>query len=901
MHADIASWLVRAKVSPPKLPANVCVREGLLRRLSADAEARIAVLDAPAGFGKTLLLSQLLDACRERGSKAAWLSIDETDEPEMLVPYLAFALHRGGVDMRATGLLSAPFHGNRMAYGLGRLLQAVENAGTACLLVLDDTERLREDAIAEVIDPLLRMQPENLRIAIAFRHNPGIGLSQFAVRRELLTLAPGDLRFTRAEIAAWFGERADDKLLDALVERTDGWPVALQLLRLGSPPGTPPAADAASCTATSRESAAYIREQLLARLDADEMDFLRETAVLETLRADAADHLRGAADSQLLIQRLHGRLEGIVSALEEEGAWRLHPLIREYLLEELKEHRPERFHELNLAAADWLAPRGQGLAAMRHALLGGAPGRAAAIFEAMGGAQLWIREGMTRVNAALALLEPWELDEFPRIALARSLYFAKNGDIRRARAALARARDVSRGFTEDRPGGDPKALLIDGYYIDLLLTEYGCAPTADALADETWETVLEYVDKDPGLRAYVMTWRCLINVQSGHFDEAISYGRKALHDFDTTRSRYGELFIYLHFGMVELARGRTGRALEEYAKAVRIQRREVPGDTGVRTICHIAMGEAYWERGDAGNARKHLRQVVNRVQHAEAWFDLYMAAYSCAAWYLRREQGFAEALAHLDAAQEHAKVQGLERLEHFLAALRLLLLCDEGRDAEALAHVERHAALLDPACVGGPQLTWRELEVVTLARAKAALLAGRDTLAQRQAESLEQVGQTTGNVRLRIHARIQRALVALHRGDRDAALESLWGAVLLAREGHFLGPFLQAHDRIAALVPALRARLAAERPDDEDVRRFVEELARRVAAGERGTPAGEDFSAREIEIISELSRGQRDKVIARAVGLSAHGVRYHLKKIYSKLGVENRTQAVARARQLGLL
>src|SRR5690606_34469379 len=118
MHADIASWLVRAKVSPPKLPANVCIREGLLRRLSAGAEACIAVLDAPAGFGKTLLLSQLLDACRERGSKAAWLSIDETDEPEMLVPYLAFALHRGGVDMRATGLLSAPFHGNRMAYGL---------------------------------------------------------------------------------------------------------------------------------------------------------------------------------------------------------------------------------------------------------------------------------------------------------------------------------------------------------------------------------------------------------------------------------------------------------------------------------------------------------------------------------------------------------------------------------------------------------------------------------------------------------------------------------------------------------------------------------------------------------------------------------------------------------------
>src|SRR5690606_18560876 len=201
MHADIASWLVRAKVSPPKLPASACVREALLRRIEADADSRIVVLDAPAGFGKTLLLSQLLELYRERGSAVAWLSIDETDEPEVLVPYLAYAFHTGGIDMLPTGLVSAPFHGSRMAYGLGRLLQAVETAGLDCLLVLDDAERMRDDTVAEVMDHLLRMQPENLRIAIAYRNNPGIRLSHFAVRGELTTLSPGDLRFNRAEIA----------------------------------------------------------------------------------------------------------------------------------------------------------------------------------------------------------------------------------------------------------------------------------------------------------------------------------------------------------------------------------------------------------------------------------------------------------------------------------------------------------------------------------------------------------------------------------------------------------------------------------------------------------------------------------------------------------------------------
>src|SRR5690606_38090209 len=187
-HADMASWLVRTKVSPPKLAANACVREGLLRRHTAAGVKRIVVLDAPATFGKSLLLSQLPELLRDRRRSVPWRSIDETDEPEMLVPYLAYAFHSAGVDLLPTGLLSSPFLGSRMAYGLGRLLQAEETAGSECLLVLDDAERMREDAIAEVVDPLLRMQPDNLRIAIAFRSNPGISLSQFSVRGQLVTL-----------------------------------------------------------------------------------------------------------------------------------------------------------------------------------------------------------------------------------------------------------------------------------------------------------------------------------------------------------------------------------------------------------------------------------------------------------------------------------------------------------------------------------------------------------------------------------------------------------------------------------------------------------------------------------------------------------------------------------------
>lgn len=901
MVNDIASWLVRAKVSPPRLPLNVCRREDLLHRLVADGNNRIVVLDAPAGFGKTLLLSQLREVHCSRGRRVAWLCVDETDEPEMFITYLAFAFHCCGVGMLETGLLSSSFHGVRTAYSLGRLLNRIEIGDADCVLILDDVERMRADTITDVLNPLLRIQPDNLRVCIAFRSNPGVSLSNLRVQGGLVTLLPGDLKFTRGEITRWFGGHLEGRLLDSVLERTAGWPVALQLVRIGTDPSKPLAEQLTRFAWTGREPATYIREQLLSQLSPPQAGFLRDTSILDSVRADIADSLRGTADSHMIMQQLHTTLEGIFVPLEDGEAWRFHPLIRECLFEELREAYPDRFRELNRAAATWLSLHGQGLSAMRHALLAGAPDQAAAIFEDMGASQLWLHEGMARLSAALALLADYKLRDFPRIQVARSLQFAKNGDMKSAREALENAKTVSGGFLHDREGGDDTALLIDGHFIELLLTEYGCAPTADALADDTWDVVIDYALRDPALHAYIMTWRCLINTQSGNFARAIDYGNKALCDFDLDQSRYGELFIYLHFGMVKLARGATSDALEQYDKAVRVHREEFPGDTGVKMICNIALGEAYWERGDYVNARRYLRQVAKQVRHAEAWFDLYMAAYYCCVRLLLTESGADAAFAYLEAAREHAVTQGLGRLENFLDAIQLLLMCDAGLEQEALAHAERHRDTLDPALRYTKQLTWRELEVFTLARIRVALLSKCLDAAERQIADLAGIAEATGNVRLQIHACIQRAVLAAAHGDRWPALDALCEAVVLARPGYYLRPLLDAPDAVAELLPVLKERCAAAPSRNEtDLTEFIGDLAARTARECHNT-LPESFSAREIQIIGELSRGRPDKLIARAIGLSAHGVRYHLKNIYSKLGVQNRVQAVSQARKMGLL
>ena len=266
---------------------------------------------------------------------------------------------------------------------------------------------------------------------------------------------------------------------------------------------------------------------------------------------------------------------------------------------------------------------------------------------------------MDRINRILALLEPYPLNAFPRVQLARSLAHAKHGQMEKARVAFEAASRASDHFRRDHEAGDALALLVDGCFIELLLTEYGCAPKPTALDGPAWERVLRFATGEPALMGYIRTLRCLWHTQTGRFSLAFEHGLAAIDIFRRGDSPYGELFIHMHLGMTELGRGRVGAALEEHQRALRIVRAVFPGDRGVRRICNIALGEAYWELGDDANARRHLRNVIRHINQPEAWFDLYMAAYQTSLEFLFTEGGTARAEQFFREASEHASRQGL--------------------------------------------------------------------------------------------------------------------------------------------------------------------------------------------------------------------------------------------------
>ncbi|MEQ8514116.1 MAG: LuxR C-terminal-related transcriptional regulator, partial [Chromatocurvus sp.] len=497
------------------------------------------------------------------------------------------------------------------------------------------------------------------------------------------------------------------------------------------------------------------------------------------------------------------------------------------------------------------------------------------IFERLGGARLWLHEGMDRIHRILAMLEPYDLAAFPRIQIARSLAYAKLGQMEKARAALQEASRSSGHFRHDRSGGDDLALLFDGYAIELLLTEYGCAPQPAALKGPDWERFLRFAEREPALLGYVQTFRCLWYTQTGHFTRAFEHGQEAIDIFRRGNSAYGELFIHLHLGMTEIGRGRVGAALEEHQRALRIVRAAFPGDRGVRRICNIALGEAYWELGDDASARRYLRNVTRHIRQPEAWFDLYMAAYQSSIEFLFVEHGIASAENFLREACEHTSRQGLARLERFLGAVFFLCLCQAGRDEDAIATGNRSGA----AALPGPEelegLTWREAEVLTLAASEAARIAG-DLPGAREALAWGELFAHERDItRMTIHCLVQGACLEAAAGNRQLAGEKLWEALALAAGSRYLRPFLREERRLAPLAATLVEM--ADRGAGHAILRRLVPIPGSEGLGEAGRLV---LSPREQEVLSALAEGQPDKLIARNLGLSLHGVRYHLKKLY---------------------
>lgn len=888
----------QAFFAPPVFRVTLAERRRLLDLLDAQANCRLTVVKAPAGYGKTWLLGRRFATLRAAGAAVVWLGIERADAGEFLC-LLVEGLARAGLEVGTVEAVAAQgFADVPLAAAVRALCAVLEASGTDTTIIVDDLHRAEREVAEEVIARLLVEAPPSARFVLSGREIAGLPQAALRARGDLCEIDIGELRFSRAE-ARELLPRLDTHELQRLLERTEGWPVALQLARmwLDAKPERSSLLDAFS--GRTSEVAEYLTEQVLADLSAPLQRILSDISILDALNADLVTAVTGSRDTwrRVLEDR---RLEHFLVPLDEERYWfRLHHLLLEYLRARRRD-MGRSSGTLHGRAALWFQANGDVCEAVRHCVLAEDMARAARLIERTGGWELVLFSGTSLMRRLLGSLPTDRLREFPRVQISRAYLAAKDGDIAYGVRLYEEIAATPRRGADEALERD---LLVAGHLIfryadrpvdagDLarLHSQYHALPAADAVA-----------------RAALMNSACLLALSIGHMPQALEACVDAVREMRKIGSVIGLAYCLCHLGLVQLHLGERRESEATLREALALAEENFGADSGLKAIANVYLALALHARGDVAEGEDRLGASLEQVESADGWLDLYAEAYEIAVANAVAVGNYARAADLLERMRQTALRRGLIRLERLCAALRAQsdALRRLGQTSPHRACVQRGADRSEavPEWTAGawrdnPSI-WREHHAAGVAKVFALLARERAAEALRTLDDLL-AAAAAGERRRHLRAlRVLRAAVLSRLGEIDTATatftESLQSAIaeddtqFLVDWGPVLWPLLQ-----AALVWS-RDLAAGSRV------RHV--LAAAIAAirRARAVDARAELSARELEVLMELAQGAPNKVIARNLQMTENTVKFHLKSIFHKLEVRHRAEALYAARARGLL
>ena len=903
--------LLATKLHVPRPQPGFVPRPRLVEALGEGLARGRVLVCAPAGFGKTALLA---DWARGGGRPVAWLGLDGGDnDPARFWRYAVAALDRArpGLAERVGPLLGPPpprsFEG--LVTGLINEL-AVQPGPDEVLLVLDDYHLIDSGPVHESVAFLLENLPPGLHLVVSSRADPPLPLPRLRARGQLAELRAAELRFTTEEAAALLGAAAGPGLpgtaVAALTARTEGWAAGLQLAALSLRGQADPAGFVAEFTGSHRFVLDYLTDEVLDGQTGQVRAFLLETSVLERLSGELCDAVTGRAGSQAMLHHIERAGLFLVPLDEVRGWWRYHHLFADLLRARLEREQPGRVQELHRAAAAWSDEHDLGDDAVRHALAAGDAAWAAQLVERHVDALLRRSEGVT-LRRWLSTLPVEVLRARPRLCLAQGFNAVVSGQVEAIEPLLD---DAERAFAAtgsqppEPPVGPAGGVLANVPAGIAFLRAELARLRGDAARAVDWarQARAQLGDSDFYLRTLIRANLAVADWLRGRLGQAERSLAEALAERRAAGEGYLATRVCHDLGQVQRAQGNLDAALATYRQALDIAG-EVSSQPPHLGMAHVGLAEVLYERDELAAALDHATRGVTLCRQLA--FTPPLATGLAILARIRQAQG--DAAAALEAMGEAGQVELSPQVIALLNPVpsqRARLLLAQG-DVRAAAQWAKVAGLGPDDEPDYP----RERGYLLLAR----VLLAQDrpgpalTLLQRLLATAASQGRT-GSI---IEIQALRALALAARRDHASALGALAEALTPACRQGYVRVFADE----GAPMHALLARLSAAQRDQRAPARGVHAgyLAallracgqadavppqRRAAAAVPGLV--EQLTNRELEILALLAAGTPNPRIAEELVVTLDTVKKHVTHVLGKLGAANRTEAAARARQLGL-
>ena len=902
--------------------------EGL--RLDQGHGRKLTLISAPAGFGKTSLLSEWIPTCQRQ---VAWLSLDEGDND--LARFLAYVVAALRTVVPAVGeqllavLQSPPLPPTDAL--LTPLINEIAAIQTDFILVLDDYHVLETPAIDDALTFLIDHLPQPMHLVITTREDPALPISRLRARGQLTELRAADLRFTPTEAAEFLnrvmGLELSTEEVAILETRTEGWIAGLQLAALSIQGRQDVSGFIRSFAGDHRYIVDYLVEEVLTHQPEAVRNFLMQTAILDRLNGSLCDAVTGQAGSR---QRLEALQRGnfFVVPLDDHRHWyRYHHLFAEVLRAYLMAEQPDQVDQLHLRASMWHEQHGSTADAIRHALAAKEFARAAGLIERVFPAMSRSRQEATLLGWLRALPEAL-LRQRPVLCNLFGGTLLQTGQLEGVDVWLSAAERWL-----EPPAGPP--MPPDSRHSGIVVVneeEFRRLPGAIAIhragqalmlgkvAEATGHArrALELAPEDDTLvRGGATTLLGIASWARGELEVARQMYAAGMHLLQQAGNFSDVLGCALALADIHMAQGRLRDARRIYEGGLRLA--DEQGTPTMRGTADMLVGlsELYREQNDLQAAVQYLQRSQAQGEHT----GLPQSRYR---WYaalagIRQAEGDLNGALDLLNEAERLYMSDFSPDVRPIAARKARLRVAQGRLAEALDWVRAQG--LSTA----DQLDYlREYEHVTLARVRVAQ-HGRDHsdstlraavgLLETLLDAADKGGRTGSVIEILIvQALALQAMARSGLANLPAALAPLERALRLAEPEGYVRLFVDEGPSMAQLLgeaarrgvlPAYTARLLGAFPAAQLAGASDEPLAAspiRVETGQATTDAlVEPLSERELDVLRLFKTDLSGPEIAGELVIALSTVRTHTKSIYSKLNVNSRRAAVKRATELGLL
>ena len=880
---------IKSKVRLPGARDKLLERKALFQRLDAAFKFRLTAITAPAGFGKSTLLSSWLHGLGKDRRLVSWVSLDKADqEPSAFWKYILYSIDevkKGSVDHAFSLLKPLQADGGYNKAFLPVLIGELADLDKELLLVLDDLHLAANEIIYDNLRFFIKRLPDNVHVILSGRAAPEIGLARLRTEGSLLEINERDLAFSKEEIRRFFRDimsmELSEKALARIGQSTEGWAAGLQMAALYLKGNGCEEELAARFNGEHRYVIDYLMDEVFCGLEKETQDFLIKTSVADELCAGLCNEITNIENSQQILDKLEEQNLFILPLDETRQWYRYHPLFRDFLKKQQGNH-VRTFADVCRRAAGWYERQGLLSQSIAMYLKTGMHEQAARVIEKID-IQILFRDELKKVYEWSKALPPALFSGNLRLCMNAAWFSAVYGDRSNAEHLLKQAEkllDTAENDKAKRDGG-AEIMIIRAWQANL--------SNDTVKVKEYLDRTQDYGGRSEVLKALILLLHGVVSIYGGDISKAVDYFDGALQISKDLQTYSISVMANTNIILSNLLCGRLHECERQCKSLLAYYGERLENETPFLGAVYNDLATVYCEWNELGKAMECAQKALALGEKGNAsWITA--RSHSVFAKIYFAYPDVPKAFEAIEKAELDMTRAGNTNAAGFVERAKLTMLLKLGRQSEAVKWVKKNKFNFD-----APNFFYHLIE------ARLLILQNLHGEAEALLHKICEECEKCKGYKALSEALILLSLIDYRGGFSRKAAGKLQRAIRISCAEKYLMVFISEGKALERILSDLKDSIEINLADEE--RLFFHEVLEGIRAASfpaKGTQTGL-LSDREAEVMRYIQKGLTNAQISEILYVTTNTIKSHISGIYSKLDAHSRTEALVKAKELKII